>query len=178
MLTLSDVANHPATRQRFRGPEHTIVEMRKAVMGPRGEGSVVVHNAVSSLIRKLQPKDYLSEILAVRHFVAEKVRYKNDPVGVEYVQDPQRMLEDIAQHGSTTGDCDDGSTLMAAMTRCLGRETEWITVGFGPPGKYSHVFTRAREPKSKQWIVLDPVAGTEENRMLARVSTWKAWKID
>lgn len=111
MLTLSDVTDHPHQRLPFRGPAHTIEEMRKAVLGPRGEGSVVVHNAVTHIVRLLQPKDYLSEILAIRNWVAEHVRYKNDPVGVEYVQDPQRMLEDIAKYGVTTGDCFPEGTL-------------------------------------------------------------------
>lgn len=177
MQTL-DASDHPHVTVPFRGPAHTIAEMRKAVLGPRGEGSVVVHNAVAAIIRQLQPKDYLSEILAVRHFVAERVRYKNDPVGVEYVQDPQRMLEDIAKHRVTAGDCDDITTLLSAMTRCLGRETEFITVGFGAPGKYSHVLSRVKEPKRGVWVVCDPVAGTNEDRMLSRVTTWKAWKID
>jgi hypothetical protein len=53
-----------------------------------------------------------------------------------------------------------------------------VTVGFGAPGKYSHVFCRVREPKSGTWIVCDPVAGTDEAKMLRKVTTSRIWRID
>ena len=66
---------------------------------------------------------------------------------------------------------------MAALCRQLGRETEFVIVGFGRSGSYSHVFTRVKEPKSGKWIVLDPVSGTDEASMLRRVTTYQIWKI-
>jgi transglutaminase-like putative cysteine protease len=123
------------------------------------------------------PKDYLSEILAIRYWVAEHVSYKNDPLTVETVSDPQRVIEEIARYGKAKADCDDGATLMSTLFRQCGREVELVTVGFGRPNKYSHVFTRVQEPRTKRWIVCDPVAGTKESTMLSRVTTWKAWRI-
>jgi transglutaminase-like putative cysteine protease len=137
-----------------------------------------VRGAVEYCIRGLQPKDYLSEILAVRNFVGEKVKYANDPIALEMVKDPQRLIEEISKHGVAVGDCDDCALLSATMFRQLGREAEFVTVGFGAPNNFSHVFTRVKEPKSGRWVAVDTVAGTREASMLARVTTWKAWKID
>ena len=146
-------------------------------IGPRGERSMLVHSLKNHIVRGLQPKDYLSEILAVRNFAAERIRYSNDALTVEQVQDPERSSQQIVQHGRAVGDCDDLALWIATICRQLGREAQFVTVGFGPPGRYSHVFSRAKEPKSGQWIVLDPVAGSDEGTMLRRVTTYRIWDI-
>ena len=173
------IADAPPTRYApFRGPDDTLRLMVELALGDRGERSSMVRSMKDHIIRWLCPKDYLGEILAIRNFVAEKVRYSNDALGVEQVQDPQRMCEQIVEHGAAVGDCDDIATLIAALCRQAGRECEFVVVGFGAPGIYSHVFARVREPKTKKWIVCDPVAGTDEAAMLAKVTTWKSVKVD
>jgi hypothetical protein len=173
------LTDSPPTRfGAFRGPQTTIDTMRQLCLGSRGERSMLVRGAVEYCTRGLLNKDYLSEVLSIRNFVAERVRYQNDPVGLELVKDPQRLVEEMARYGIAVGDCDDMALLLATMARQLGREAEFITVGFGPPNHFSHVFARVKEPKTGKWIVLDPVAGTRETPMLARVTTWRPWKID
>lgn len=167
----------PQTLGPFHGPGDTIREMVKAALGPRGEQSAVVHSVKTSIVRELEPKDYLSEILAVRFFVAERVRYSNDALAVEQVQDPERLCDQIIQYGKAVGDCDDIATLTAALCRQLGREAHFVTVGFGEPGVYTHVFCRVKEPRSGSWIVCDPVAGPHEGNMLRRVRTYKIWQM-
>jgi hypothetical protein len=70
--------------------------MAQMVKGPRGEQSITVYRATEHVVRGLQPKDYLSEILAIRYWVAEKSRYKNDPLAMETVSDPERLITEIA----------------------------------------------------------------------------------
>lgn len=170
--------NPPTTIRPFRGPADTVHEMIRQVRGPRGVQSSLVRSLKDHIVRDLQPKDYLSEIIAVRNFVAEKVRYSNDALTVEQVQDPQRLAEQITQHGRAVGDCDDIANLIATLTLQLGRESDFVIVGFGRPGAYTHIFARAKEPRSGQWIILDPVAGTNEDKMQRRVTTYQIWKID
>ena len=168
----------PATFRPFEGPHTTIEEMIRAVTGARGERSLRVRAFTESVVRELHPKDYLGELLAVRHAVNERVCYLNDPISTEWVKDPERLVEEIEQHGKALADCDESAELIATMVRQLGREAEFVTVGFGRPGNFSHVFTRAKEPKSGTWVVLDPVAGPDEAAMLKRVTTHKFWRID
>lgn len=173
------IADSPPTILRpFTGPDDTLRAMVEAALGDRGERSTMVRSMKDHIIRKLQPKGYVDEILAIRNFAAEKVRYSNDALGVEQVQDPQRMCEQIVAHGSAVGDCDDIATFIGALCRQAGRECEFVVVGFGAPGSYSHVFARVREPKTKAWIVCDPVAGIGEAEMLRKVTTWKSVKVD
>lgn len=162
----------------FQGPQTTIELMRRQVRGDRGERSVKVRSVTENVVLGLQPKDYLSEIIAVRNFVASHVRYLNDPLTTEWTKDPERLIDEILERGEAVGDCDDIASLIAAMLRQCGREVEFVTVGFGAPGSYAHVFVRAKEPKSGRWVVCDPVAGTTEDAMLRRATTWKFWRID
>lgn len=166
------------TLRPFAGPQTTIETMLRQIRGDRGERSLVVRQMTEHVVRGLQPKDYLSEILAVRNFVAEHVRYANDPLTTEWVKDPQRLVEEIAAHGKTVADCDEIAELIATMLRQLGRQSDLVTVGFGAPNSYSHVFARGQEPKSGKHIVCDPVAGSDEASMLRRVKTFKIWRID
>jgi hypothetical protein len=162
----------------FRGPVTTIATMVQQVRGERGERSVLVRSVTERVVRGLQPKDYLSEILAIRNWVAEHCRFLNDPLTTEWVKDPQRIVEEILHYGVANCDCDEISELMATMARQIGREAEFVTVGFGRQGSYSHVFCRVKEPKSNTWIVCDPVAGTDEAKMLRKVTTSRIWRID
>jgi hypothetical protein len=166
----------PVKFARFTGPRTTIDEMVRALNGVRGERSVRVRSFTEGVVRGLQPKDYLSEILAIRYAVAEKTRYLNDPLTTEWVKDPERLVEEIEATGSAACDCDEIALLTATMLRQVGRDVEFVTVGFVPlSNNHSHVFVHVREPKSGAWIVCDPVAGTEEDKMLSRVTTQKFW---
>lgn len=173
------IADSPPQRLApFTGPDDTLRLMVELALGDRGERSAMVRSMKDHIVRELRPKSYLDEILAVRYFAAEKIRYSNDALGVEQVQDPQRMVEQIVQHKLAVGDCDDIATFIGTLCRLLGRESEFVVVGFGAPGQYSHVFCRVMEPKSRRWIVCDPVAGTGEAAMLSKVRTWKSVKVD
>jgi hypothetical protein len=179
MLAALPIADSPPQVVRpYRGPHDTVQTMLQMIVGPRGEQSMLVRSLKDHIVRELQPKDYLSEILAVRHFATERIRYSNDALAVEQVQDPERISDQIVKYGRAVGDCDDIATWMGAIFRQLGREVEVVVVGFGVPRNYSHVFVRVLEPKSGQWIVCDPVAGTDEASMLRRVTTYKIWKVE
>lgn len=162
----------------FSGSPDTLRAMIRAAHGDRGERSMVVRGAAENVVRWLQPKDYLGEILALRNWVAERVRYVNDPLHVELVKDPQRLVEEIAAHGRTTADCDEIACLIGTLCLQVGRVGEFVVAGFGEKGSFSHVFARIKEPKSGQWIVTDPVAGAEERQMLQRVTTYELWSLD
>lgn len=171
-------ANPPHHLSGFHGHPDTLREMVRAAQGPRGEQSLLVRRMTEEIVRRVQPKDYLGEILAIRYWVTEFVRYTNDPLHVELVRDPQALIEEIIRHGVVTADCDEIAELIATMCLQLGRVAEFVVVGFGDAGVYSHVFARVKEPRSAQWIVTDPVAGTDERGMLDRVTTFYTVSLD
>lgn len=162
----------------FTGHPDTLRAMKRAALGERGEQSLYVRLRTEDIVRRIQPKSYLSEILAIRYWATESVLYRNDPLHVELIKDPQRMLEEQQTVGIATGDCDDIATLIASMALQLGRQARFNVVGFGEAGAYSHVFASVQEPRSQKWIVTDPVAGTDERGMLERVTTYYIVSLD
>jgi hypothetical protein len=178
MLAATPLQNPPARIRRFTGAPDTMRLMIGQILGRRGEQSLYVRTMVEEAVRGLQDKDYLSEIIAWRNFVAARVRYANDQLHQEMVKDPQRLCEEIRAYRRAVGDCDDIASLMTTGGLCLGRVSDLVCVGFGAPGKYSHVFGRIKEPKSGKMLVCDPVAGTDEGKMLRRVTTFQIWRLD
>jgi hypothetical protein len=170
--------NPPNTLAGFQGHPDTLRAMVRAAHGPRGEQSILVRSVTEEVVGDLQPKDYLGEILAIRYWVTEHIRYVNDSLHVEIVKDPQRVIEEILARGRAAEDCDGIALMIAVMCLQVGRVCEFVVVGFGEPGHYSHVFVRVKEPRSGQWIVCDPVAGSDERGMLDRVTTFYTKSLD
>jgi len=162
---------------KFEGSVTTLTHMVEVAQGLRGEKSPMVRKFAEHVIGQITPKDYLSEILAVNNWVTKKVFYVNDPLHVEYLKDPQRLLEEIQIKSYTRGDCDDIACLIATMCLTIGRKADFVVVGFSPD-TFSHVFCRVWEPKSGKPIVCDPVAGDQIGKMLRRVKNYQIWSCD
>jgi hypothetical protein len=160
----------PYRTRSFSGARDTMASMARAALGPRGEQSFRVRQFTEYLVEEVEPKDYLGEILAVRNAFVQRspfrkgpplVRYTNDPLHVELVKDPERLVEEIESRGTTLADCDEIVCLAGTCCLQLGREVEWVALGFGT-GQLTHVGLRVKEPKSDRWIWLDGVAGPKE----------------
>ncbi|SRR5260221_6037791 len=176
---MPSLALQPPTRQAgFNGHPDTLRAMVRAVQGPRGERSMLVRSVAERIVSQLEPKDYLGEILAIRFWVTEHIRYVNDPLHVELVKDPERLVEEVEASGQAAGDCDDIADLIACLALQVGRVARFVVAGFGEPGQYSHVFAEVQEPRSGAWIVCDPVAGTDERGMLDRITTFYTVSLD
>lgn len=149
------------------------------------------------IIGRLEGKDYVSEILAIYYWVCSHTRYANDPRTIELIRSPRELLERLKKNvdqlrdtfaGGSHGtwkpslDCDDLTTLIAALLLSIGREVRICTVAFRNMffrgrRQYSHVYLQAREPRSLAWIVLDPTAAETTQQMLGRVKAVKFWAI-
>ncbi len=178
-LGFVDPASVPTSEMSgFHGAPDTLNLMRDHAWGEFGEHSVLVRMQLEDIVRDVRGKDYLGEILAVRNWVTSHLRYVNDPLHIEYVKTPQRLVEEVGLYGVALADCDEMAQLIATFGLQLGREADYAVVGFGAPGDYSHVFARILEPKSNEWIICDPVAGTDERTMADRVTTYELWSLD
>jgi len=143
---------------------------------------MLVRGMTERVVGSVYPKNYAGEILAICYWVASHVLYLNDPLHVELLKDPQRLVEEIlhskASPPHTRGDCDDIATLIAAMALQCGREAQLVVAGFKGRGHFSHVFVRVHDPKADDYIVCDPVAGSRVRQMLQRIKTYQIWSCD
>jgi len=181
----------------YRGVMHSLSAMTKAVKGPRGATSPLVRLTAERVVERIAAKDYLSEVLAVRYWCNSKLPYLRDPMNVEWMRDPQGLIEEMARAAVYAGappprnifdvaalaalhprgvarcDCDEFAMLVAALGLNLGAKAEFVTVGFGQrPEPHSHVFTCLAPKGDGLWVACDPVAGTKEAFMLSNAASY------
>jgi hypothetical protein len=146
--------------------------MRRAVLGSQSDYGV--RRVAEAACQGLDSKDYLSEYLACYQYLLQHCRYMRDPRTVELVRSPQEICRQLLAGQVPQLDCDDMACLLASWVTSMGGRAELVTVAFADMyydgrRQYSHVYCRAYEPRSNQWIVLDPVAAEKTGEMLKRV---------
>lgn len=164
----------------YRGAPQTISVMRRAVMDSCED--MTVRRLCEATCQHLDSKDYLSEYLAIYHMVLGRCRYMRDPRTVELVRAPYVIAKQLMAGQVPQIDCDDEAALIASCVFHLGGIARFVTVAFRDMfydgrRQYSHVFCEAFEPKSRQWIVLDPVAAERTKKMLRDVRAAKVWPV-
>lgn len=128
------------------GTLQTLAAMRKFV--DEYKVAPQVRELSLRLVNNHAQKDYLAEIKSLYLYVKERIRYTRDVYGVETVQTPLKTLEYKA------GDCDDKSTLLAAMLESIGFETRFHAMGRGA-GAICHVIVEVLNPLTGMWIPLE-----------------------
>lgn len=164
----------------YRGAPQTVAAIKKSVIdAPRHPE---VRMLAEEVTKYLPSKDTVSEALAFYNLVLDRTRYMRDPRTVEYVRAPWIIVDQIMA-GHTPGlDCDDMTALLCALAAISGAECRAVTVAFRNMffqgrRQYSHVFAQVREPRTGQWITIDPVAGDKTNEMKSRVVAAKFWPV-
>jgi hypothetical protein len=124
----------------------------------------------------------MSEYQALYHFLLQRTRYMRDPRRTELVRAPYIISQQILAGHRPSLDCDDMATWLAAAVTAVGGRAEFVTCAFqnmvyNGQVQYSHVFTRAMEPRTRCMIVLDPVAAEKTSQMLSRIKNSSSWPI-
>jgi transglutaminase-like putative cysteine protease len=109
--------------------------------------SGTVRETALSLIAGVAQKDWAGEVREIFEWVRDHIRYTRDINGVETLQTPEATMELGA------GDCDDKSTLLAALLESIGHPTRIVAAGYHRPGSYSHVYVETR--LGSGWVPLD-----------------------
>lgn len=98
------------------------------------------------LVGERRQKDWFGEVRDIHAFVRDRIRYVKDIRGVETLQTPEKTLE-IGQ-----GDCDDKSSLIAAMLESIGHPTRFVAVGFDG-ASFAHVLVETKI--GNKWVPLE-----------------------
>ena len=151
--------------------EQTAANMR--TLAWEGQTSPLVRQFAIETLRRVKPKDALSEIGALYHACCREVHYLADPVGAEFLQHPEVTVRTAA------GDCDDmsillASTLLMSEILSVGHPCRYKLVGFKGQG-FSHVFLETLV--SGKWVALDPVAGSATSKMLKDITSQKIFQL-
>jgi len=131
------------------GPDGTRAVLREMIALVRQyKKDPGVRQVAAELVRSLPQYDRAGEVRALHAFVRDAVRYTNDIRGVETLQTPKATLE------MGVGDCDDKSTLLAALLESIGRPTRFVAVAFSP-GAFSHVYVETL--LGRRWVPLETI---------------------
>lgn len=181
---------HPRRPVRYRvqhkpyaGVPDSVMQMQR--LARDGQIHPEIRRYAEEVIRRVQPKDSLSEVAALYYATCRRIRYTRDPVEAELVHHPALL------HRNRAGDCDDQTTYTGALVGAattglgaaglsVGAPAEFVTAGFSsspPPGQeYTHVFLRVWDPRAG-WVIFDPVAGPATAEMLRRVRRSRPYRI-
>ena len=168
------------SRTGYRGIPDSVGVMVQ--LAKEGQTDPTVRRFAEKVVRKVTPKDHLSELAAMYYEVARTVRYTRDPAQAEFLQHPAIVLRHRA------GDCDDQALMLrsglgaikgrfGAMAQSVGQNVQFVTAGFTPgkPHKHTHVFVRAYIPHLRKWVIVDPVAGPATRQMVRRCAGFRPY---
>jgi transglutaminase-like putative cysteine protease len=136
----------------------------------KGKEDLSIRRLVEQICAPLAQGDYAGECLALYYWVCQNIRYMRDPLEVEFVKEPERVLETRA------GDCDDMATLLAAMVMACGNRCRFVLVGFQKGKGPSHVYLEVISPRG-EIVVLDPVANRNTANMLKKVQVRQEYPV-
>lgn len=119
-----------------------------AQLAREGSHSYAVRSVATRIVHDVPSKQVGGELATLYRWVRDNIRYRFDPVDLEWVQSPARTLTERA------GDCDDMAVLLAALAGSLGHKYRFLTVG-PSKGIMKHVAVEAWD--GRQWVTLDPV---------------------
>ena len=142
-LAVTTVTEHPA------GWQHSKASIKKI-------GELIQEGSVNPLVRQvavritahLPSKQPTQEIEAIYQWVRSNIRFRYDPIGMEWLQAADRTLKERA------GDCDCITILIGSLCQSLGHRALTRTVG---ASKYAPEHVSALIWDRKRWISLDPV---------------------
>jgi transglutaminase-like putative cysteine protease len=144
------LARIPSGREGIKRTLQAMSRMARAFKKDAG-----IRELAARLVRDLPQYDTAGEIRALHAFVRDFIRYTSDIAGVETLQTPRATLE------MGVGDCDDKSTLLAALLESINKKTRFVAVGFGEGSGHSHVLVEVRVGKAGRWVPLETIKPVE-----------------
>lgn len=139
------------------GNRRTLAAMSR--LAQSGSVDPVVVKAAQDAVRPFPAHSPDSDFAAILADVRRRMRYTHDPLGAEVVKEPRYVIDSTnASAWPEPMDCDDASTLTAAMLGAIGYPTQFATVAVDKarPNEWSHVYVRVRHPDG-HWVPLDPI---------------------
>ena len=123
------------------------------------------------LVRELRPRDPVSEANAALWFVRQKIRYQNDPDGIEVVFGPMEMLRMIEDFGKFSEDCESQAALVYSLLRSIGHVVRFALYNFTGSDKIDHMNVETRI--SDVWYMLDPILTPDLVEKMIPLIVWK-----
>lgn len=129
----------------YQGVIATLAAMRALV--DQYKTDVQIRQIATQIIFLTPEKDEFSEACALFEFVRDNIRYVKDVHGVETLATPVITL------ATKIGDCDDQTTLLAALLESVGYPTRFVIAAYHYPDEFEHVYMQACV--AGEWLAMD-----------------------
>lgn len=106
-----------------------------------------IRRKAADLVAFIPGNSWREQARLLFEFVRDRVRYLGDVNGIETIQTPGVTLS------LGYGDCDDKSTLLAALLESIGHPARFRAVGFAGFGEFEHVYVETKI--GNDWLAMD-----------------------
>jgi hypothetical protein len=100
------------------------------------------------------PWENHEQLKVILEYARNNIRYQPDPVGIEMLTSPIRMME-LIKTGKAFGDCDCIALFCTAVTRALGYESYIVLLDQENSG-YNHAATEVLSDATGYFYYMDP----------------------
>jgi transglutaminase-like putative cysteine protease len=144
----------------------TMRAMRQLVRDAVRDPNQKIRESALAILRGVN--SFAEQARAIQQWVQHNIEYRRDPPDLELVQTPQVTLQWRA------GDCDDQSTLVAALLQSTGHPTQFIAIGMeGQP--LSHVLTQTLIGTS--WVAVETIQPRPMGWMPKNITSYYIQKV-
>lgn len=130
-LPLYNLGNVPSQtikslREGNAGNYDTVEEMKKLARQRMSEPKVreLVKGILS--LYKTKPQNFYDECFAIGEWTQKMLHYLKDPHGLETIQDPIMLIDQLKKRGDAYGDCDDMSLFIATLLLSIGHQPYFV----------------------------------------------------
>lgn len=142
------------------GNLQTVAFMKKIAREKAGDPRIQRFARLIVLRAGVPSHAYADEALAIGEFVQAHMRYSRDPDGIEQLQDPCLMMDDI-EEGIAQGDCDDMALMIVTLLLAIGHNPFFRVVRYSDQAQsYEHIYVvdyEGNQSEKVQRIVLDAI---------------------
>jgi len=114
-----------------------------------------IRQKAENIINGVKQYDSLGEVEAIYNYVQQNLRYTRDPLNWEYIKQPDLMIKEIDENGSSAGDCDEYVVLSLTLCRSIGYPTVIKIASYSIDREFTHVYGMVLV--HNQWIVFDAI---------------------
>lgn len=153
-----------------------IVYNKKTSINSHGNTDDIIHEIINcyhdfksstaGLAKKLRGNSEMDTCRNVFNFAVENVKYSEDPVGVQWIRTPARLLRD------GVGDCKSYAILIASLLDNLNIPCFFRFVSFNDEKQFTHVYI-----VTKSGIIIDPVERVDGQPVFNYASKY-TYKLD
>lgn len=112
---------------------------------------------------KTKPQNFYDECIAIGEWTQKMLSYLKDPLGLETIQDPVMLIDQLEKRGEAYGDCDDMALFIITLLLSIGHQPYLVLARYPSYNSgFQHIYVcvyqkNYREQGNPRRLVLDAI---------------------